>query len=79
MADSDLVTVHVASNYGAAQIMCGLLKSEGLHARVAGDLLSDEFGMALKLGANEVGVPLSEKPLADDIIAAWKESEGKTP
>ncbi|MCP5023848.1 MAG: hypothetical protein GY930_19045 [bacterium] len=79
MTESDLVTVHVAPSYGAAQIMCGLLKSEGLHARVAGDLLSDEFGMAQKLGANEVGVPLSEKPLADDIIAAWKESRGEAP
>ncbi len=46
---------------------------------MAGDLLSDEFGMAQKLGANEVGVPLAEKSLADDIIAAWKESRGENP
>ncbi len=79
MTQTDLVTVYVAPSYGAAQIMCGLLKSEGLHARVAGDMLSDEFGMAQKLGANEIGVPLSEKTLADEIIAAWKESREEAP
>ncbi len=28
MTESDLVTVHVASSYGAAQIMCGLLNPD---------------------------------------------------
>ena len=78
MGSTDLVTVHVAPSYMSAQLLCGLLKSEGLHARVAGDLLSDEFGMSQKMGANEVGVPLAEKPQADDIIAAWLESRATT-
>ncbi|MDF1838319.1 MAG: hypothetical protein P1V35_10650 [Planctomycetota bacterium] len=78
MAQSDLVTVHVAPNYMAAQLLCGLLRSEGLHAHVAGDQLSDEFGMSLKLMSNEVGVPLSEKARAEDIVAAWVESKNST-
>ncbi len=74
MAQSDLVTVYVAPSFMSAQLVCGLLQSEGLHARVSGELLSDEFGMAMRMGANEVGVPLIEKERADDIVAAWVES-----
>ena len=75
MAQSDLVTVYVAHSYMSAQLVCGLLKSEGLHARVSGEMLSDEFGLAMRMGTNEVGVPLMEKELADDIVAAWVESQ----
>jgi hypothetical protein len=76
MGNTDLITVYVASNFAAAQLLCGLLLSEGLHARVAGEELSDEFGMSLKMGTTEVGVPLAEKERADDIVAAWQESKG---
>ncbi|HRV82088.1 MAG TPA: hypothetical protein P5218_11655, partial [Planctomycetota bacterium] len=68
--------VFVAPSFADAQILCGLLISEGLDARVSGAELSDEFGMARKLGPVEVGVPSAQAEEAQDIVAAWQESTG---
>ncbi|MEZ6004497.1 MAG: hypothetical protein R3F33_09970 [Planctomycetota bacterium] len=38
-----------------AQLLAGLLKAEGIEARVAGEMASDEFSMASKMSGVEVG------------------------
>ena len=72
MTSVDWITVYVAASEAEAQILAGLLKSEGLEARVAGENLSDEFGLAMRMGTVEVGVPLSQSEQAKDIVAAWR-------
>ena len=71
--------MYVAPNQAAAQILAGLLISEGIQARVAGANLSDEFGMAQKMGVGEVGVPQAQLEEAQDIVAAWREAAGEEP
>ena len=74
MTDPRLITVYVAASLAEAQILGGLLISEGIAARVAGADLNDEFGMAQKMGPVEVGVPPSRVDEAKDIVAAWRAS-----
>ncbi len=75
MSTIDWITVYVAPSEAEAQILAGLLISEGLEARVAGDQLTDEFGMAMRMGPVEVGVPEAQKERALDIVAAWRARE----
>lgn len=75
MSATDWITVYVAPSEAEAQILAGLLISEGLEARVAGDQLTDEFGMAMRMGPVEVGVPEAQKEQALDIVAAWRARE----
>ena len=74
MSATDWITVYVAASEAEAQILAGLLKSEGLEARVAGENLSDEFGIAMRMGPVEVGVPEAQSAKANEIVAAWKEA-----
>ncbi len=71
MPNQEWITVYVAASEAEAQILAGLLISEGLQARVAGEQLSDEFGMAMRMGPVEVGVPSHQATQAKDIVAAW--------
>ena len=75
MTDLDYVTVHVAPTEMAAQLICGLLISEGLHARLGGEERAYSFGMETK----EVGVPRMEQEQALEILAAWEESRRALP
>ena len=73
MTESDYVVVHTAQSHTEAQLVEGLLKSEGIAALVPGSELSDEFGMAQKMsGAAEVVVLRRDLEAAKDIVAAWK-------
>lgn len=73
-SDSELVIVHTATSFQTAQIVAGLLESEGVHATVPGAQLSDEFGMASKmLGAATVVVRRGDLERARDIVAAWEQ------
>lgn len=73
MTAQDFAVVHVASSVPEAQILAGLLVSEGVPARVPGTELSDEFGMAMRLGAGEVIVPTKHLEKAQEIVRAWRE------
>ena len=74
MSDITFTTVFTGSSFQEAQIVAGLLESEGIPTRVPGSGLMDEFGMATKLaGFGEVGVMARDVEAAMDIIAAWKE------
>lgn len=68
---SELVVVHTASSFPEAQLVAGLLESEGIRAVVPGAELSDEFGSAMKMGASDVVVRRVDLPKATDIVAAW--------
>jgi formate dehydrogenase assembly factor FdhD len=70
MANTDWVTVHVATTEMGAELVCGLLISEGLHARLGGEERAYSFGMETR----EVGVPKMEQQKALEILAAWEES-----
>lgn len=73
MSSSDFAVVHTAASQMEAQILMGLLVSEGVPARVPGSELNDEFGQAMKMGPADVIVPLQHIETARDIVAAWKE------
>ena len=72
-SDSELVIVHTATSLQGAQILAGLLVSEGVRATVPGAELNDEFGMAAKMvGAADVVVRRGDLDRARDIVAAWE-------
>lgn len=73
MSTSDFAVVHTAASQMEAQILMGLLVTEGVPARVPGSELNDEFGQAMKMGPADVIVPLQHLEAARDIVAAWKE------
>ena len=73
MSSSDFAVVHTAASQMEAQILMGLLVSEGVPARVPGSEPNDEFGQAMKMGPADVIVPLQHIETARDIVAAWKE------
>ena len=74
MTPSNFIVVHTAAGIHDAQIVAGLLKSEGIPARVPGEELTDEFAMSRKLsGPVEIVVPEENAREAADIVAAWKE------
>ena len=76
MTHSNFVVVHTASGFHAAQVLAGLLESEGIPAQVPGAELMDEFGMAQKLsGTAEVVVAREHLERAADIVAAWTDRE----
>ncbi len=76
MTPSNFVVVHTASSFHSAQILAGLLESEGIPAKVPGAGLTDEFGMSQKLaGTADVVVTRDHLERAADIVAAWKERE----
>lgn len=79
MSANDFAVVHTAASQMEAQILAGLLQSEGVPARVPGTELNDEFGQAMRMGAAEVIVPVAHLEAAQDIVAAWKErgAQGK--
>lgn len=76
MTPSNFVVVHTASSFHGAQILAGLLESEGIPAKVPGAELMDEFGMAQKLvGTADVVVAREDAEKAVDIVAAWNDRE----
>jgi len=73
-SDSELVIIHTATSLQGAQLLAGLLESEGVRATVPGAELNDEFGMAAKMvGAADVVVRRGDLDRAKDIVAAWEQ------
>lgn len=72
MRSRDLQVVHTASSFTEAQLLVGLLESEGIAARAGGSELMDEFSAARRLlGPTEVMVQAADAALAADVVAAW--------
>jgi putative signal transducing protein len=78
MSDSSLVPAFGAKDFIEAQIVRGLLVSEGIQAFIPGESLNDEFGMSARL-AGTVGttvlVPSTQLAKAQAIIAAYQSQE----
>jgi hypothetical protein len=73
MSTNDLRVVHTASSFIEAQLLVGLLESEGVTARAAGSELMDEFSAAQRLlGLTEVVVKAGDFPKATEVVAAWR-------
>lgn len=78
MTPSDFVVVHTAKSFHGAQILAGLLESEGIPAKVPGAELMDEFAMGQKLvGTADVVVAREDAEKAVDIVAAWKDHKNE--
>ena len=74
MGTVDLRVVHTAASFIEAQLLVGLLESEGVAARAAGSELMDEFSAAQRLlGPTEVVVKAEDLPHATEVVAAWRE------
>ncbi|MBL6721453.1 MAG: DUF2007 domain-containing protein [Planctomycetes bacterium] len=75
-APTPLVVAHEAGSHLEAQILRGLLRAEGIAARVAGEELSDEFAQAARLtgGLAQVLVPRESLDQAQHILAAHAEA-----
>lgn len=72
MRSRDLEIVHTAASYIEAQLLVGLLESEGIAARAGGSELMDEFSASRRLlGPTEVLVQAGDRELASDVVAAW--------
>ena len=72
---SELVPAYRARGFVDAQLVKGLLESEGLHPVLPGEGLNDELGVAaraLGTSATTVLVPRAELPSAREIVAAWE-------
>ena len=69
---SPLVVAHEAGSHLEAQILRGLLRAEGIAARVAGEELSDEFAQAARLtgGLAQILVPRESLDQAQRILIA---------
>ncbi len=77
MSSLSLRVVHTASSYIEAQLLVGLLESEGVAARAAGSELMDEFGAAQRmLGPTEVVVKAEDLEFASEVVAAWRAQAG---
>lgn len=73
MRNPDIRVVHTAASYTEAQLLVGLLESEGVAARTGGSELMDEFSVAQRLiGPTEVIVQDGDLELAKDVVAAWR-------
>ena len=73
MGTPDLRVVHTAASFIEAQLLVGLLESEGVAARAAGSELMDEFSAAQRLlGPTEVVVKAEDLPHATEVVAAWR-------
>jgi len=76
----ELVPVYRARSFVDAQLVRGLLASEGLHPVLPGEGLNDELGVtsrAVGTSATTVLVPREELENAREIVAAWRESGGQ--
>jgi hypothetical protein len=80
MSSLDLRVVHTAASYIEAQLLVGLLESEGVAARAAGSELMDEFSAAQRLiGPTQVVVKQEDLELASEIVAAWRAYASEDP
>ncbi len=80
MTSLDLRVVHTADSYVQAQLLVGLLESEGVAARAAGSELMDEFSAAQRLiGPTQVVVKEEDLELASEIVAAWRDHNSAAP
>ena len=72
---SPLAVAWEASSHLEAQILCGLLRGEGIAARVAGEELADEFAQAARLtgGLSQVLVPPIDVERARELLEAHAE------
>ena len=74
------VSIHQASSLAEAQIVRGLLESEGLKVLLPGEELNDEFGGAYKMsGAMQLLVPSEQAEEARRILEAWKTKADEAP
>ena len=74
------VPIHQAGSLAEAQIIRGLLESEGLKVMLPGEELNDEFGAAYKMtGAMTLLVPEEQATRAKEILDVWKERAEEAP
>lgn len=75
------VVVHEAGSHIEALILKGLLESEGVRARVAGEELSDEFANAARLagGLSQVLVAPEDRKRALELLQEHEEARRTRP
>ncbi|MDG1984613.1 MAG: DUF2007 domain-containing protein [Planctomycetota bacterium] len=80
MGKAGLRVIYRADSFIEAQLIVGLLESEGVAARTGGSELMDEFGASQRLlGPTEVIIKNEDLELATELVAAWRDGHGEAP